>query len=81
MHDADAIHSEKCPLFPASAAEFILRKVPEATSARNVPGAALAALPGHGAAANGAAGLSLAAGPEEVTTPILGLPSVSYCPA
>lgn len=33
LHDADAIHSEKHPLLPASAEEFILRKVSEATSA------------------------------------------------
>lgn len=44
LHDADAIHSEKCLFFPASAEEFILRRVSEATSIRNVPGDALALL-------------------------------------
>lgn len=50
--DADAIHSEKCPLLPASAEEFVLRKVSEATSARAVPRHALALLRGQEAAAN-----------------------------
>lgn len=53
LHDADAIHSEKRPLLPASAKEFILRKVSEATSARAVPRDALALLLGQEAAANG----------------------------
>lgn len=51
LHDADAIHSEKRLLLPASAEEFILRKVSEATSARAVPRDALAPLLGQETAA------------------------------
>lgn len=81
LHDADAIHSEKRPLLPASAKEFILRKVSEATSRRAVPRDALALLLGQEAAANGRdrGSSSPPAPPHRIAAPLLGLHLFSYC--